>query len=184
MKTIHEINIDNSSAVIDGKRIDTSRSGSQMLTELYRIYVNDYPKFFKMDILCKLGFIASELLLQAEGAPRFTDRADRAVLFFNHSSSIQADQAFEATIRDRSDFFPSPSVFVYTLPNIVTGEIAIRNHYYGETNFIILNERDDECIRQVTEAAFAEPTTTSAIAGWIEAPDNHHFTAALKLITK
>lgn len=181
---IHEINIDNSSAVIDGKRIDTSRSGSQMLTELYRIYVNDYPKFFKMDILCKLGFIASELLLQAEGAPRFTDRADRAILFFNHSSSIQADQAFEETIRDRSDFFPSPSVFVYTLPNIVTGEIAIRNHYYGETNFIILNERDDERIRQVTEAAFTDPTTTSAIAGWIEALDNHHFTAALKLITK
>lgn len=184
MKTIHEINIDNSCAVIDGKLIDTSRSGSQMLTELYRIYVNDYPKFFKMDILCKLGFIASELLLQAEGAPRFTDRADRAILFFNHSSSIQADKAFEETIRDRSDFFPSPSVFVYTLPNIVTGEIAIRNHYYGETNFIILNERDDERIRQVTEAAFTDSTTTSAIAGWIEAPDNHHFTAALKLIIK
>ena len=77
--------------------------------------------------------MASELLLQAEGAERFVPREDRAVVFFNRSASLQADTAYQATIQDPDNFYPSPAAFVYTLPNIVTGEIAIRNKYFGET---------------------------------------------------
>lgn len=43
------------------------------ITGLYREFAGDYPKFFKMDALCKLGFIAAELLLRdipAEGKLR------------------------------------------------------------------------------------------------------------------
>ena len=35
-----------------------------MLVELYRRFADDYPKFFKMDTLCRLGFIAAEILLK------------------------------------------------------------------------------------------------------------------------
>ncbi|MBO7645775.1 MAG: 3-oxoacyl-ACP synthase, partial [Prevotella sp.] len=39
-----------------------------------------------------------------------------AVILFNRSSSVIADREFEKTIKDDADFFPSPSLFVYTLP--------------------------------------------------------------------
>ena len=106
--------------MLNGQPVATNEQGEKMLVELYRRYVKDYPKFFKMDTLSKLGFVASELLLQAEGAERFVPREDRAVVFFNRSASLQADTAYQATIQDPENFFPSPAAFVYTLPNITT----------------------------------------------------------------
>ena len=41
-------------------------SGAALLNHLYRTRIADYPKYHKMDALCQLGFVASELLLQAE----------------------------------------------------------------------------------------------------------------------
>ena len=109
-----------------------------MLVELYREYVKDYPKFFKMDTLSRLGFMAAELLLQAEGAERFVPREDRAVILANRSASIKNDKDYLETISE-GNYYPSPALFVYTLPNIVTGEIAIRNKYLGETAFYVLD---------------------------------------------
>ena len=105
--------------LVDGMPLAHHAQGNALLTELYRTHIGDYPKFFKMDTLCKLGFVASELLLQAEGEQRFVPREDRAVVFFNRSASLQADTAYQATIQDPENFYPSPSAFVYTLPNIV-----------------------------------------------------------------
>ena len=125
---------------VNSERVNSERVNSEKLmthtVEITPKAVN--PKFYKMDPLCRLGFVASELLLQAEGDRRDTPRDDRAIILFNRSSSIQADEAYQASIQDAEDYFPSPAAFVYTLPNIVTGEIAIRNHYQGETSFYIL----------------------------------------------
>lgn len=182
MEATHTVTITNSSVMVDNRRLMTTQTGTAMLTELYRDHVNDYPKFFKMDLLCRLGFIATELLLQAEGATRFMERADRAVVLFNHTASTQADQAYEQTIHHREQFFPSPSAFVYTLPNIVTGEIAIRNNYHGETNFFILPTHDTEQMRRMLRTVTADPLTRSVVTGWIEAPDEQHIYAELQLI--
>ena len=73
-----------------------------------------YPKFFKMDGTCRLGFVASEMLLGGE-ADRFTPREDTAVLIFTHSGSLDDDRNFEKTTRKGE--LPSPALFVYTLPN-------------------------------------------------------------------
>lgn len=182
MEATHTVTITNSSVKVNNRRLMTTQTGTAMLTELYRDHVNDYPKFFKMDLLCRLGFIATELLLQTEGATRFMERADRAVVLFNHTASTQADQAYEQTICHRAQFFPSPSAFVYTLPNIVTGEIAIRNNYHGETDFFILPTHDTEQMRRMLRTVTADPLTRSAVTGWIEAPDEQHIYTELQLI--
>ena len=179
----HHVIITHEEVWIDGERLHTESTGHSLLTEVYRARVDDYPKFFKMDTLCKVGFIAAELLLQEEGGERFVPRDDRAVVLFCQNASVQSDRAFEETIHDREQFFPSPSVFVYTLPNIVTGEIAIRNKYMGETNLIVLPERDDQLILQHTAQLFKEGTITSVITGWIDAPDNEHFVADMWIET-
>jgi 3-oxoacyl-[acyl-carrier-protein] synthase-1 len=181
---VHKITITTKDVVVDDKPLDVTCSGSDMLTELYRKYVNDYPKYFKMDILCKLGFIATELLLQAEGNERFVPCEDRAVVLFNRSSSLNADASFENTIRNREKFYPSPAVFVYTLPNIVTGEIAIRNKYYGETNFIVTEKCDDSVIEDVVDGVFTDDMMTSVVTGWLDAESGEKFNAEIYIIEK
>ena len=173
----HKVIINPNEVILDGKTLDHTEQGGALLTELYRTYVGDYPKFFKMDTLSKLGFVASELLLQAEGEPRFEAREDRAVVFFNRSASLQADTAYQATIQEPENFFPSPAAFVYTLPNIVTGEIAIRNHYQGETSFYILPERNDQLMQQILEASLGDKSTKSILGGWIDYEDDKNFVA-------
>ena len=169
---------------VDGRHLPIDANGPALLTALYRQYVGDYPKYYKMDPLSRLGFIASELLLQAEGAERFVACDDRAVIFFNHSSSICADRQYLETIADPDNCFPSPSVFVYTLPNIVTGEIAIRNGYHGETSFHILPRRDERLMQQILQASCLDPMTQSILCGWLDYEDDAHFVADLHILNK
>lgn len=180
-KGIHRVKMTPNSLEVNGKRVAEAVAGESFLTQLYRMYRMDYPKFFKMDVLCKVGFIASEILLGAEGAERFVPRADRAVILFNRNSSLHADSSFQRTIADPDDFYPSPSVFVYTLPNIVTGEIAIRNKYHGESNFILLPEKSEKTMNQAVERALLDSETTSVLTGWVEAVSETEFEAELEL---
>jgi 3-oxoacyl-[acyl-carrier-protein] synthase-1 len=173
----HTVEITPKAVTVDGKQMACEGEGKALLTDLYKRYIDNYPKFYKMDPLCRLGFVASELLLQAEGDRRDTPRDDRAIILFNRSSSIQADEAYQASIQDAEDYFPSPAAFVYTLPNIVTGEIAIRNHYQGETSFYILPERNDQLMQQILDASLGDKTTKSILGGWIDYEDDENFVA-------
>ena len=180
MKVKARVSITPEKVVVGRKILTFDSTGAELLVEIYRKIVGYYPKFFKMDPLARLGFVASELLLNEE-APRRTDCEDRAVILFNRSASLADDVEYQKTI-GKENFFPSPAVFVYTLPNIVTGEIAIRNKYYGETSFYVLENKDEAVMKEVVGQAFQDPVTESAIAGWLECSDPGHFEADLYLI--
>lgn len=177
----HHVTISPTAATIDNKPVDCPAQGKDLLTALYKAHVGDYPKFYKMDGLSRLGFIATELLLNAENQERFTTRSDRAVILFNLTSSIEADQEYIASIADPDNYFPSPSLFIYTLPNIVTGEIAIRNRWNGETSLFILPSHDNSQERAIIEASCLDPATRSVVAGWIDYTDSHNFEADLHI---
>ena len=179
LRKTHSVRITPNGVSIDGLLRESHGEGMSLITDIYKCYLDDNPKYYKMDPLCRLGYIATELLLMAEDSPSDTPRNDRAVVFFNGSSSIMADMVYEKSIEDKDNYFPSPSAFVYTLPNIVIGEIAIRNHYQGETSFYILNQRNDDIIEQVVEASFIDKDTTSMISGWLDYQDDAHFEADL-----
>jgi 3-oxoacyl-[acyl-carrier-protein] synthase-1 len=116
---------------------------------------------------------------------RYDYREDEtAIILFNHSSSIQADKNYQTSIADPDNYFPSPSAFVYTLPNIVTGEIAIRHHIQGETSFYILQEKDEQMMNMIIEASFADTGTRRILCGWIDAEDDDHFEAELTIREK
>lgn len=149
-----------------------------LLTSLYRQMIGNYPKFYKMDGLSRLGFVASEILLNAEKGE--TDK-ERAIIFFNHSSSIASDRNYKESINDKNNYFPSPSIFVYTLPNIVTGEIAIRNHFHGETSFFILPDKDERMMEEILQASCRDAQSKSFLTGWIDYEDERHFEADLKI---
>ena len=177
----HRVIITPEGLTIDGKTQPTTATGKSLLTELYRAHVGDYPKFYKMDGLCKLGFLASELLMRCDHDGQQTEDEHRAVILFNHSASIDTDQHYLTSIQP-GNYFPSPSLFVYTLPNIVTGEIAIRHHLHGETSFYCLASRNEQLMTRIQQAALSDSATTSMITGWIDYEDETHFCADMYIL--
>ena len=178
----HHIRILPDQLQVDGKDMEFEGEGKSMLTNIYKRYINDYPKFYKMDGLSRLGFLASELLLRTDGGRGDSPIEDRAVVLFNHSSSVQADMSYQASIQDPENYYPSPSAFVYTLPNIVAGEISIRNRYQGETSFYVLPEKNETAMFQIISATFRDEKTKSVLGGWLDYRNDTHFEADLYII--
>ena len=189
VKKGHQVHIAPQGIWLDNKEfiIDKEITQNGLLTALYKQIIGNYPKYYKMDGLCRLGFIASELLLKAErDEGSFTEDINktRAIVFFNRSSSIASDKKYLASIVEKDNYFPSPSVFVYTLPNIVTGEIAIRNGYHGETSFYILPHKNELLMQDIIETTFMDEQTTSVLTGWLDYEDSEHFEADLYIAYK
>ena len=76
------------------------------LTAIYRELVGNYPKFFKMDTLSKLGFLLSEMLVKDDKV-RFTPREDRAVLVFSRNGCLANDLNYAKSMEEE---FPSPAL--------------------------------------------------------------------------
>lgn len=172
-------------ARVNGCPLDTQAKGGAMLTELYRTHIGDYPKYFKMDGLCRLGFVATELLLKTLERPITTENGDEvAIVFFNQCGSLCDDVEYQRTIQDPENYFPSPSVFVYTLPNIVTGEVAIRNHYYGETSFIVIDKANTKVMAEQLLNVFLDNATQVVVGGWMDCRDSNTFCAQLFMIRR
>ena len=196
--TTHTIRITPEEVILDQRKIwerkeelgeQEGQEHHSLLTSLYKQMIGDYPKFYKMDGLSRLGFVASEILLNAEKGETEEERKEeeiknleeRAIIFFNHSSSIASDRNYKESIKDKDNYFPSPSIFVYTLPNIVTGEIAIRNHFQGETSFFILPDKDEMMMEEILQASCRDAQSKSFLTGWIDYEDERHFEADLKI---
>ena len=161
--------------------------GNANLTELYRTHIGDWPKFFKMDTLSKAGFVATELLLKKMGERRCDSEEfirSRAIVLFGSTASLCADRNYQETIQDKDNYYPSPALFVYTLPNIVTGEIAIRNHWRGETSFYVLEEPDAAQMAFHLACAFQDSDTESVLAGWVDSRKNDDFQVFVTLVSR
>lgn len=184
----HSVHLTENNVTVDGSHVDVTSHGKSMLTELYKKYVGNYPKFYKMDIQSRLGLIATELLLSAEDKDlsdsdkkRFDERSDRAIMLVGHSGCWVADENYLQSICNADEYYPSPERFVYTLPNIVTGEIAIRNHYHGETGFYLLHSKDNRMTQDIILTAFEDPSMKSVVGGWIECESENKFEAEIKI---
>lgn len=161
--------------------------GNAQLTELYRTHIGDWPKFYKMDTLSKAGFVATELLLKKMGERRCESEEyiqSRAIVLFGSTASLCADKNYQETIQDKENYYPSPALFVYTLPNIVTGEIAIRNHWRGETSFYVLEEPDASQMAFHLACAFQDCDTESILAGWVDSRNNDDFQVFMTIISR
>jgi hypothetical protein len=142
---------------------------AEFLKSAYRHLHLQYPKFFKMDTLSKLAFLSAEILLkELELATRYPSE-EIGMILLNASSSLETDEKHQESISDRGNYFPSPSVFVYTLPNIMTGEIAIRHKIKGENAVFISEKPDAHIIFQVVNELFSRERVSCCITGWVEA---------------
>ena len=111
----------------------------ELIEKAYNSYQINYPKFFKMDNLSKLGFVTAELLLKDLNLKENYDAYKTGIILSNKSSSLDTDVKYDAMVKKG---ISSPAVFVYSLPNIVIGEISIRNGIKGENSFFISDKYD------------------------------------------
>lgn len=135
----------------------------------YKTLGMQYPKFYKMDNLSKLAILGSELLLQAE-----YDHQNVAILLSNKSGSLDTDRRHQETIQEASNYYPSPAIFVYTLPNICMGEISIRHDLKSENVFIISDEFDAETIHTQTSFLLSTNRADAVLCGWVELIDEYY----------
>ena len=167
--------------------LEHESTGNALLSELYRNHIADWPKFFKMDTLSKAGFVATELLLKEIGVRRYESEEyiqGRSIVLFGSTASLCADRNYQETIQNKDNYYPSPALFVYTLPNIVTGEIAIRNHWRGESSFYVLETPDAVQMAFHLACAFQDSVTDSILAGWVDSSMNDDFQAFMTVISR
>jgi len=161
--------------VFEGK----DRDLSEFLVAIYRHFGWQYPKFHKMDNLCKLGWLANELLLQDNFDKDKYKPEDIAIVLSNANASLDTDIKYYETTKTVA----SPAQFVYTLPNIVIGEISIRHHFKGENAFFISPDFDAGFIEQYVSNLINNNILQCCICGWIDVLDEN-YNASLFLVEK
>lgn len=181
LKELHRVHILPDGVTLDGRPLPVQSQGAGLLSEIYRKYVGDYPKYHKMDALSRLAFLATELLLSRGDVPQ---DSGRATILFNRTSSVVADRCHLGSIAKPGEFYPSPSVFLGTLPNIATGEIAIRHGYTGETSLYITDFRDEALMKKVVSSSFSLGGFRSLICGFVDCDRGDSFEADLKMLVK
>jgi len=127
----------------------------------------NYPKFHKMDRLCKLAFVAANALLK-EGQLGGYAPTDIGVVMANSNSTLHTDSKYVDSIKDRDNYFPSPAVFVYTLPNIMIGEICIKYKIKGASVFFVSNEFDKEMLLEHSQDMIETGVAKICLMGWVD----------------
>jgi uncharacterized protein YqgQ len=134
--------------------------------EVYKYLEVNYPKFFKMDNLSKLAFLSAELLLRNIVEPQKENNI--ALLLTNKSSSLDTDVKYQESIADKRNYFPSPAVFVYTLPNICLGEISIRHQLKSENSFFIFDAFNPAFVADYANILIQTGKADRVLGGWTE----------------
>ena len=161
-------------------KAEPTHSLSEFLTEAYKAIGISYPKFHKMDAQCKLGLLCTEFALQHHSFLTNVPLNQAAIILSNSASSLETDRQYQASITDKSNYFPSPTVFVYTLPNIVIGEIAIKHKLTGENAFFVTEKMDAQLLVNYAEILLHQ-YAKAAIVGWVDV-DGDHYEAFIFLV--
>jgi hypothetical protein len=132
----------------------------------------EYPKFFKMDNLSKLAFLAAEAILKNN--INLEEENNIALVFANNSSSLDTDVKYQESISDSENYFPSPAVFVYTLPNICVGEISIKNQLKTENAFFVFDDFKADFMSDYASYLLESGKAEKVLCGWVEYYKNEY----------
>ncbi len=157
------IEISPESLKVDGKQVLKGDGETSFVKQMYSHYELKYPKFHKMDLLCKLGVLASDVALKELDISQYADD-DIALIFNNSDSSLESDVKHQEAVNALE---PSPAVFVYTLANIVMGEISIRNKWYGEQFFTVSEKPDIDFLYKQVKSLFNNKKAKACFIGII-----------------
>ena len=145
----------------------------ELMRSAYRSLGIDHAKFHKMDDLSKLAFLTAEIILgEAKRAGNFSQ--ETALVFANRSSCIDSDRKHQQSLDDPNVGWPSPAVFVYTLPNICLGEISIRHQLFSESCFFIAEEFDPVILNRYADPLLQSGIAEQVLCAWVEKNDDNY----------
>ncbi|MDO4228223.1 MAG: 3-oxoacyl-ACP synthase [Capnocytophaga sp.] len=172
--------IENGMVTLDGEVFfaEKETSFADFSKKALKIFCVDYPKFFKIDKLSKLAFLASELILRHYSQE---EKNKIALLFANKSASLDIDLKHQHSISDKENYYPSPAVFVYTLPNICLGEISIYHQMKTENAFFVFDNYPHNFFENYSKILLKNHATDRVLCGWVEFLNNN-YKADLRLI--
>ena len=139
-------------------------SPADFLISVYKKLDLSYSRFYKMDNLCKLGWLATEVLLKDGFNKAHYQPEGVGIVLANAHASLDSDKKYYDSITD----IPSPALFVYTLPNIVIGEICIRNNFKGEHAFYLTEKFDAAFLEQQVSYLLDNDILQACICGWVD----------------
>lgn len=154
-------------------------AAEDFLVDVYKHFQVEYPKFYKMDRLAQLGFLAAELVLKDRGINDKYKPEEIGLVFNNANASLDADLQYFETVKN----IPSPAQFVYTLPNIVMGEVSIRHRFKGENAFFVSETFNAGLVHWYVQDLFARNKLKACVCGWVDYLDGV-YEAVLYLVEK
>ena len=105
-------------------------------------------------------------------------------MLFGRHGSVVADRHCLRTFATPENFYPSPERFIYTLPNIVTGEIAIRHQLHAETTFIYLPRYNESELQRLVQVCAERLPSKYLLTGWVDAENDESYFAKMQLLRR
>lgn len=172
LKNIRTVVVANSQVKCDGRAVFSSKAEEYtvFIREAFKGLEEENMKFYKMDNLCKLGYIATGYLLK----DKHFDPEEIGIILANSSGSLDTDIDHEKIIGEQGDAMASPAVFVYTLANVVLGEICIHYKIKGENTFFVSEGHETEKMTKYIEKAMERGNLHYCITGWCELIGNKY----------
>lgn len=137
---------------------------TDVLIAIYKHLELGYNRFYKMDNLSKLGWLTTELLLKDSFDQNKYKPEDVGMVLSNANASLDSDLKYMASVAG----IPSPALFVYTLPNIMMGEISIRHQFRGEAAFFVSENFDAGFVHQYVNNLLKNNIFEACICGWVD----------------
>jgi len=159
----HYVRLSPGRIVKDGREV----TAAQKSEDIYQLLQHPYIKFFKMDVLCKWAWLGAEYLLGhgEDAVYKNIDKEKIAVAFFTGKGCLDVDIRYRESIAA----IPSPALFVYTLPNIMLGEVCIRHGFKGEQVCMVQPEPDFNEIFFYVNDLLAQTGMEACLCGWADA---------------
>jgi len=129
-----------------------------------------YPKFYKMDNLSKLGFLCAEIVLKNIDLSKYAPEKI-GINIVNKNSSIDTDIRYNNLVSKGAS---SPAIFVYSLPNIMIGEICIRHNIKGDNLLFVSDHFDTKLQHDYVSSLFTTNIIDAEICGWIDYTENNY----------
>lgn len=176
------VNIQSSQLMVNGQTVFNSENNefALFIREAYKNLGEVNTKFYKMDDMCKLGYVATAYLLKDKPNYKSTQIG---IILSNSSSSLHTDCKHQNIVDNEGDEGSSPAVFVYTLPNLVLGELCIRHKIQGENTFFVSKEYNPDEMVEYAKVVMQKGELDACIVGWCELSGNK-YNAEFKILEK
>ena len=147
----------------------------------YREFALSYPRFHRMDLVCRLGILTSSILLNA-AAPLWNQTTCGVALASSYGCYTTDLDYIQSYTEDSQSV--SPSLFTYTLPSIVLGEICIKHKIRGENIYLITDQMDMALMVEIVSSMFMDTSMNQCLLGWVELRSSHCYCSHLSLVKK